>query len=118
MMNVLRNKMRIYVKETENILRNPKSIDEVTICVEEFYKITLGHEQSVNLRFEDVCFIREVFLSEFYPILLNTFIETLQVEWFTNPEHKHMSEIFDKTFLVGDAAGAFTVLVRCIDTLE
>jgi hypothetical protein len=117
-MNVLRNKMRIYVKETENILRNPKNIDEVTNCVEEFYRITLGHEQSITFRFEGVCFIREVFLSEFYPILLNTFIETLQVEWFTNPEHKHVSEIFDKTFLVGNAAGAFTVLVRCIDNLE
>ncbi|XP_062574149.1 telomere length regulation protein TEL2 homolog, partial [Saccostrea cucullata] len=117
-MNILRNKMRIYVKETENILRNPKSTNEVTNAVEEFYKITLGHEQTVSSKFQDVHFIREVFLTEFYPTVLKFFIDTLQVEWFTSPEHKHVSELFDKVFLDGYAVGAFTVLMRSVDNLE
>ncbi|XP_061169195.1 telomere length regulation protein TEL2 homolog [Saccostrea echinata] len=117
-MNILRNKMRMYVKETENSMKNPKGIDEVTNVIEEFYKITIGHEQTVSSKFQDVRFIREVFLTEFYPTVLKIFIDTLQVEWFTSPDHKHVSEIFDKVFLDGYPVGAFTVLMRSVDNLE
>ena len=117
-MNMLRTRIRLYVKETGNILKNHKNIEEVTNCIEEFYKITQGYEPTVKVKFQDICFIREVFLAEFYPVLLKIFIENLEVEWFSNPHHKHLSEVFDKCFLDGDAASSFTVLIRCVDNLE
>lgn len=117
-MNRLRNEIRRYVREIENVLKHPKTTEEVTRCIEEFYKITFGHKPTIQTKFKDICFVREVFLSEFYPTILHVLIQTLKVEWFSNPDHKRLSEVFDKSFTDGDAAGAFTVLIRSVDNLE
>lgn len=106
------------MRETENVLKHPKTTEEVTSCIEEFYKITVGHKPTIQAKFKDICFVREVFLSEFYPIVLNVLIQNLKMEWFSNPDHEHLSKVFDKSFTDGDAAGAFTVLIRSVDNLD
>lgn len=43
-MNWLRNEIRRYVREIENVLKYFKIMEEVICCIEEFYKIIVGYK--------------------------------------------------------------------------
>lgn len=116
-----RLEVRAFVRHLENVICNPASrlelLKSLTNVIKFINNGILNTDDGTS-EFSNTKNARQIFLDEFYEIVLKKVLDQMSLEWISKFQCDELEECIDKLFFEGNNKAVFVVLNNSIDNFR